>query len=204
MNIRAINNYCILEIIQTAEEMKKGLILLPGVTSQTPRWAKVLSTGEGVYDGNSVLRKPDVEVGDLVYVMAHGQYSIHRDTVKEGDNLAAASVLDIMVKLKDLESLQIQPLGGYVEIEKIEVDQKTEFGIELPDSRKVPTNLGRVTSVGIGWTGPFGNPIPMQVKVGDKIIYSPLRTLVVDFSGLGLDDKRYLIQHGDIIGVVEE
>lgn len=203
MNIRAVNNYCILEVIQTADEMKKGLIILPGIVNQTPRWAKVLSTGEGVYDGHGVLRKPDVAKGDLVYVMAHGQYSIHKDTISEGDNLAAASILDIMVKMEDMESCKIQPLGSYIEIEKIEVDQKTEFGIELPDSRKVPTNIGKVISVGIGWTGPFGDAIPMQVKVGDKIVYSPLRTLVVDFSGLGIDEKRYLVQHGDIIGVIE-
>jgi chaperonin GroES len=204
MNIKAINNYCFLEVLHPAEEVKKGFIVMPGITTNAPRWARVISTGEGVIDGNGTFRKPDVDPEDIVYVTAHGQYSIHKDANYETDNLAAASVLDVLVKLEDMETLKIQPLGAYIEIEKIEINDKSEHGIELPDSRKTPTNLGRVISVGIGWTGPNGHPIPMQVKVGDKVVYSPLRTMVVDFSTLGRDEKKYLVQHGDIIGVVQE
>jgi chaperonin GroES len=204
MNIKAINNYCLIEVIQPADEVTKGVIVMPGTTNITPRWSKVLSAGEGVYDGHGILRKPDVAPGDIVYVMAHGQFSIHKNANHDTENLAATSVLDILVKLEDMESLKIQPLGSYVEIEKIEIDQVSENGIELPDSRKTPTNVGRVTSVGVGWTGPNGEPIPMQVKVGDKVVYAPLRTMVVDFTTLGKDEKKFLIQHGDIIGVVQE
>lgn len=202
MNIKAINNYCVIETIQPASEIKKGRIILPSVVEVTPRWSKVLSSGEGVWDGNGTLRKPDVDPGDTVYVTSHGQFSLN--TGYKLENIAAASVLDILVKLEDMETLKIQPLGSYIEIEKIEVDSKSQNGIEMPDDRKAPTNLGRVITVGIGWTGPYGDPIPMQVKPGDKVVYSPLRTMVVDFTTLGKDEKKYLIQHGDIIGIVEE
>lgn len=200
--IKAINNYCIVEVINPPTELKKGLITLPGQIHVTPRWAKVLSVGEGVVDGLGHIQKPDVDNNDLVYIMAHGQYSIHKNASDESDNLAAASVLDILVKLKDMNTLKIQPLGNYVEIEKIEFEDDSL--IELPDSRKVPTNMGRVISVGPGWVGPMGTNVEMQIKVGDKVVYNPLRTMVIDFTTIGQDEKKFIIQHGDIIGVIEE
>ncbi len=145
----------------------------------------------------------NVEVGDTVYSTAHGQFGIRRP--KTGaDNLVAASVLDILVILKDMETLEIQPLGSYIEIEKVEYEVTDEYGIELPDSKKPPTNIGIVKAVGIGWTGPYGDPIPMQVSVGDKVAYSPLRTMVIDFSALGTNAKKYVIQHGDILARIIE
>jgi len=201
--VSAINNYAILDVIQPPEEIRKGVIVLPGIVNVTPRWAKVVSVGDGIIDGHGTARKPDVDIGQTVYVTAHGQYGIHKNASMEIDNIAAASILDILAILEDLETMKIQPLGSYVEIEKIEIDEKSEHGIELPDSRKTPTNLGIVKTVGIGWTGPYGTPIPMQVNVGDKVVYNPLRTMIVDFSSIGKDEKKYLIQHGDILGVVK-
>lgn len=201
--IKAINNYCVLQLLEPSEELRSGVILLPQISSSTPRWANVLSVGEGVYDANGILQKPDVSPGETVYVMTHGQYSVHKNQAGEHDNVAAASVLDILVKLEDMKDLKIQPLGSYVEIEKIEIDQTTEFGIQLPESRKSPTNMGKVVSVGLGWIGPDGTNLPMQVKVGDTVVYNPLRTMVVDFQTLGQDNKKYIIQHGDIIGIIE-
>lgn len=198
--IQAINNYCVLQLLAPPDEIKSGLILLPTISTSTPRWATILSVGEGVYDANGILQKPDVQAGETVYVMSHGQYSVHKNQAGEYDNVAAASVLDILVRLEDMKTLDIQPLGSYIEIEKIEIDQTTEHGIQLPDSKKTPTNMGKVISVGLGWTGPDGTSLPMQVKVGDTVVYNPLRTMVVDFQTLGQDSKKYLIQHGDIIG----
>lgn len=200
-DLQALNNYCTLEIIEP-QEIEKGMILLPSVTNTTPRWAKVLSVGPGVTDGYGTLRKPDVEVGEIVYTMAHGQYSIHK--TKDGpDNLAATSTLDILAILKDLDTLSIQPLGSYIEIEKVELPDTNEFGIELPDSKKVPTNIGIVRAVGKGWTGPYGNLIPMQVEEGQAVVFSPLRLMVIDFTSLGRDEKKYLVNHGDIIGTIK-
>lgn len=198
MKIEALNNYCILELIETNGEVKVGYIVLPSIANVTPRWATVLSTGPGVPDAYGVLRKPDVKEGDTVYTMAHGQFAI------QGSPAVATSILDIMAVLTDKEELQIQPLGSYIEIEKIERDAKNEFGIELPDKQKPMSNVGIVKTVGIGWYGPDGSPIPMQVKVGDKVVFNPTRTTVVDFTSLGVEKKSILIQHGDILGVVIE
>lgn len=203
MGINAINNYCILDIIRPPEEIKLGAIVLPNTVQVTPRWGRVSSTGEGVPDAYGNFRKPDVEVGDTVYAMAHGIFNLPKNINSEDSGLAATSVLDLLVVLKDMETLEIQPLGAYIEIEKVD-PPKEEGTIELPDSRKAPTNLGRVISVGKGWVGPDGTPIPMQVKVGDLVVYNPVRTMVVDFSSLGKDNKKFIVQHGDILGVVQE
>lgn len=203
MKVNAINNYLVLDMLQTASELKKGVIVLPETYKRTQRWAKVLSAGPGVPDVGGKLYKPDVEVGDTVYVTAHGQYDIHKNANNESDNISAASVLDVLAVLEDMNTLTIQPLGQYIEVEKIEFEDANEFGIQLPDAKKAPTNLGKVVRLGKGFYGPDGTPVPFQVKEGDTIVFNALSVMVVDFVTLGTDEKKYLIKHGDIIGVVE-
>lgn len=198
----AINNYCTLQMIKPGQQ-KRGLIFIPEKEDTTSRWGEVLTVGPGVYDVTGDLRKPDVSIGDLAYVTAHGQYHVYKNSAHEYD-ITAASVLDILAIMKNLETLEIQPLGSLIEIEKEEISDTCEGGIEMIDTRKSPTNIGIVKSVGIGWSGPSGIPIPMQVSKGDRVIYNPLRLMVVDFSGLGSEEKRYLIHHGDIIGIINE
>ncbi len=190
-----------LEMIKQ-DEVKKGLIVLPGTSNKQPRWGKVLSVGAGVPDLMGTINKPDVEEGDLAYIMAHGQHEIHLNALGENENLYGASSLDVMAVMKDMEKLEIQPLGSYIEIEKIEIPETNEFGIVRPNA--FPSNLGRVIKVGKGWKAADGTPIPFQVKEGDLVAYNPLRTMIVDFSTLGTDKQKTLIMHGDILGVIDE
>lgn len=202
VRIEAINNYCTLEMIKPTE-VKRGLITLPGISNKTPRWGRVLSVGAGLPDLGGIIQKPDVEVGQLVYVMAHGQQEIHYNALGEDGNLRVASALDILVIMKDDETLQIQPLGSYIEIEKLDIAE-SQTGLVLPDNKRFPPNIGRVKSVGLGWMAADGTPIPFQVKVGDLVAFHSLRTMVVDFSTLGHDVQKTIIMHGDIIGIVKE
>jgi len=202
MSLKAVNNYCTFSLIRPDEHNDESLISIPEHALPTPRWGKVESTGPGFPDAYGNLRALDVEVGDLIYISAHGQYAVHQ-AVGQNVNLSAASILDVLAILKDMNTRQIQPLGNLIQIEKIEIYNDSDV-ISIPDQRKSPTNLGRVVSVGKGWTSVNGDIVPPQVKVGDKIVYSPLRTMVVDFASLGVEEKTYLIQHGDIIAVLED
>lgn len=203
MKIKAINNYCMIEMLPFGAT-RIGNIELPENNSKVPRWGKILSVGPGVPDVNGEILKPDIEADQMVYVAAHGQYEVFKTSTLENDNLVVASVNDILAVLEDRESMTIKPLGNYVEIEKIELPEKNEFGIELTDNRKPPTNLGIVKALGFGWRSPEGSRIPFDVKVGDKIIFQPFRTVIVDCNALGKDEKKHLIMHSDIIGIVEE
>jgi chaperonin GroES len=68
--------------------------------------------------------------------------------------------------------LKLQPLGDRVVIERDEAEAKTAGGIVLPDTAKDKPTRGTVVSVGDGRLMNNGNRAPLQVKVGDKVLFS--------------------------------
>ena len=92
----------------------------------------------------------------------------------------------------------IKPLGERVVIEVSESDVKTASGIVLPDTAKEKPQKGTVVAVGAGKLLDNGERAPMEVKVGDNIIFSK-------YSGteVKLDDETYLIIHQDeVLGIL--
>ena len=71
-------------------------------------------------------------------------------------------------------SLNIKPLGNRVVIEPLEKDQETFAGGELvlPDTAKEKPQQGKILAVGPGRLDEDGKRIPMEVKVGDTVVYS--------------------------------
>ena len=89
----------------------------------------------------------------------------------------------------------IKPLGERVVIEVSESDVKTASGIVLPDTAKEKPQKGTVVAVGAGKLLDNGERAPMEVKVGDNIIFSK-------YSGK-VDDKDYLVvRESDILAVL--
>jgi co-chaperonin GroES (HSP10) len=199
---RAINNYVTLKLHDPVE-VKKGNIVLAEEAHKTPRWADVLTVGEGLPDLNGVIQKPDVEVGELAYVTAHGRADIQLKALGEPENVHVASVLDILAVMKDKETLALQPLGSYIEIEFVEPVEQESL-IVFTDEKKLPDSLGRVISVGKGWKTADGYDIPFHVKEGDIVSFDPFRVMVVDYTTLGHDIQKHLVMHGDITAVIEE
>lgn len=66
---------------------------------------------------------------------------------------------------------QIQPIHDNVLLKPAALEEKTKSGIILPDSAKEKTKQGEVIAVGNGKYND-GKIVPMQVKVGDKVLYS--------------------------------
>lgn len=95
--------------------------------------------------------------------------------------------------------MNLKPLSDRVVIEVIEDDQeKSVGGILLPGSAKEKPHEGVIAACG---EGAFvdGTRIPMDVKVGDKVIYSKYAG-----SEIELDGKQYVIcRQGDLLAVVE-
>ena len=65
----------------------------------------------------------------------------------------------------------IQPLFDYVLIRPLEAETKTPSGILIPDSAKEKPQVGEIMAVGPGTVNSHGIKIPMNVKVGDKVLY---------------------------------
>lgn len=95
---------------------------------------------------------------------------------------------------------KIRPLGDRVVVEPLEAEEKTKGGIILPDTAKEKPQEGKVVAVGKGKLNDKGELIPMEVKVGDKVLYGK-------YSGteVTVDDKQYIIlREDDILAIVEE
>lgn len=93
----------------------------------------------------------------------------------------------------------LKPLGNRVLLEVVEEEETTPSGIVLPDSAKEKSYLGTVVAVGTGKLLENGERAPMEVKVGDQVLYEKYAGSEVTF-----EDKEYFVlKDTDIIAVVE-
>jgi chaperonin GroES len=93
----------------------------------------------------------------------------------------------------------IKPLGDKVVIKVLEGEMKTKSGIVLPDTAKEKPQEGQVVEVGTGKMLENGTRVALDVKVGDKIIFSKYAGTEVKFEG-----QDYLIvSERDILAIVE-
>ena len=67
---------------------------------------------------------------------------------------------------------KLQPLADRVLVKPIEKEEKTKSGIYLPDTAKEKPQEGEVVAVGPGKVTDDGKKIPMELKVGDRVIYA--------------------------------
>ena len=94
--------------------------------------------------------------------------------------------------------MNIKPLGDRVVIKNVEAEETTRSGIVLPGSAKEKPQMAEVLAVGPGGNVD-GKEITLQVKPGDKVIYSK-------YAGneIKLDGKELIIvRQSDILGIVE-
>jgi chaperonin GroES len=67
--------------------------------------------------------------------------------------------------------MNIQPLGDRVVVKPLEAENKTKGGIVLPDTAKEKPQEGKIVAVGKGKVMENGSLQPLEVKVGDKVLY---------------------------------
>ncbi|MBO7174088.1 MAG: co-chaperone GroES [Burkholderiaceae bacterium] len=94
--------------------------------------------------------------------------------------------------------MQIRPLHDRVIVKRVETERMTASGIVLPDSAGEKPDQGEVLAVGPGKRDEAGKLIPMDVKVGDRVIFGKYAGQTVKFEG-----KEYLVmREEDIMGVL--
>ncbi|GIW94351.1 MAG: 10 kDa chaperonin [Pirellulaceae bacterium] len=96
--------------------------------------------------------------------------------------------------------LRLEPLGDRVVIERDDTEERTAGGIVLPDTAKEKLNRGRVLAVGPGKLLKNGERVPLQVKVGDHVLFSKYAG---DEFKVG-EDEYVLVREEDILAVVED
>ncbi len=93
----------------------------------------------------------------------------------------------------------IRPLGERVVVKALPSEEKTRGGIVLPDTAKEKPQEGEVIAVGSGKLLETGQRVPIDLKPGDKILFSKYAGNEVK-----IDDVEYLImRESDILGVIE-
>ena len=92
----------------------------------------------------------------------------------------------------------VKPLGDRVFVKVSEAEEKTAGGILLPDSAKEKPQVGEVTNVGDGKVNDKGERTPVEVKVGDKVLYSKYAGTDIK---LGNEDY-VLLSEKDILAIV--
>ncbi|MDW7981251.1 MAG: co-chaperone GroES [Thermomicrobium sp.] len=95
---------------------------------------------------------------------------------------------------------KIRPLGDRVVVKPIQKEEVTKSGIVLPDTAKEKPQRGQVVAVGPGRLTDDGKRLPMEVKVGDEVLFAK-------YAGteLKIEDEEYLIlSEKDILAVLSE
>lgn len=93
-----------------------------------------------------------------------------------------------------------QPLGDRVLVKPQQVEQKSKGGLILNDSISRGQKLeGEIVAVGTGLFSQTGNPIPMTVKVGDKVLYSKDEAT----NKIKLEEEELLLLHEhELLGII--
>ena len=95
--------------------------------------------------------------------------------------------------------MNIRPLHDRIIVERLEEETTTAAGIIIPDSAKEKPQQGNVVAVGKGKVTEDGKVLPLDVKVGDKVLFGKYAG-----SDIKLDGKEYLMmREDDVLGVVE-
>ncbi len=97
------------------------------------------------------------------------------------------------------KSVKLQPLGERVVVERDESEETTAGGIVLPDTAKDKPARGQIVSIGNGRLLEDGTRSALQVKVGDRVIFSSYagETFKVD------DRELLLMREDDVLAVLE-
>ena len=96
--------------------------------------------------------------------------------------------------------MKLRPLQDRVLVKRIAEEEKTKGGIIIPDTAKEKPQEGKIIAVGKGKVNDEGKVIPLQVKVGDKILFGK-------YSGseIKVDGEEFLImREDDVLGVIED
>lgn len=92
----------------------------------------------------------------------------------------------------------LKPLGERIVIEIVESEEKTASGIVLPDSAKEKPQEGKIVAVGSGRLSKDGERVPLEVKEGDRVIFSKYAGTEVKYEG-----TEYLIlREDDVLAVI--
>lgn len=95
--------------------------------------------------------------------------------------------------------MALKPLGDRIVVKPIEQDEITAGGIMLPDTAKEKPQKGKVLSIGPGGRNEAGARIPMDVSVGDTVLFAKYAGTEIKLDG----EKVLVLRESDILAIIE-
>ena len=95
--------------------------------------------------------------------------------------------------------MKFRPLHDRVVVKRIEAEEKTKGGIIIPDTAKEKPQEGEVVAVGPGGRDDSGKLIPLDLKVGDRILFGKWSGTEIKMQG----EEVLIMKESDVMGVVE-
>jgi chaperonin GroES len=95
-------------------------------------------------------------------------------------------------------SVSIKPLEDRIVVKSVEAEQTTASGLVIPDTAKEKPQEGEVLAIGPGRIDDKGNRVPLDVAVGDKVIYSKYGGTEVKYAG----EEFLILSARDVLAVV--
>ena len=95
--------------------------------------------------------------------------------------------------------MKIRPLQDRVIVKRLEEEEKTKGGIIIPDTAKEKPQEGKVIATGKGKMTEDGKLIPLDVKVGDRILFGKYSGTEIKIEG----EEHLIMREEDILGVIE-
>ena len=96
--------------------------------------------------------------------------------------------------------MAFRPLHDRVLVRRIEADEKTAGGIIIPDTAKEKPSQGEVIAVGSGGRDDNGKLIPIDLKVGDRVLFGKWSGTEVKIDG----QELLIMKESDIMGVLDQ
>jgi chaperonin GroES len=95
--------------------------------------------------------------------------------------------------------MSIRPLHDRILVKRLEEEEKTAGGLYIPDTAKEKPIQGKVIAVGAGKRDKEGKAIPVEVKAGDKVLFSKYSGTEVKIEG----EEHLIMREDDILAVIE-
>jgi chaperonin GroES len=95
--------------------------------------------------------------------------------------------------------MKFRPLHDRVVVKRIDAEEKTAGGIIIPDTAKEKPQEGEVVAVGPGARNEKGEIVPLDLKVGDRILFGKWSGTEVKLDG----EELLIMKESDIMGVIE-
>src|SRR6516165_2120589 len=120
--------------------------------------------------------------------------------VSSGEHSLIATANPAIITKDREDRMKFRPLHDRVVVKRIDAEEKTKGGIIIPDTAKEKPSQGEITAVGPGGRDESGKLIPIDLKVGDRVLFGKWSGTEVVLDG----EDLLIMKESDIVGVLTD